>query len=229
VKSALALAATVTLVWASSPVEAKCMQLELRPQILTKKVQLTAEGGGIVVGTMGAGIDDKTERTEDQPTWKIRGGKKLAVPVITTLAPGLVVYSIAAGTGDLVTAKGKRLGTLTRAKKAVPALAAPTIKAIKQSSEIRKWQEQSTLVELDGMVPATAIAMILFDSKGTALTWNIANPGVGAVRVHDHGHCDVSNGTLPPPIGDKVTLAWVDKDGRLSEKSRPIDVIKADE
>jgi len=227
-KSAVALVTAAAMAWLSAPADAKCMQLELRPTLLTTKVQVTPAGGGIVVGTQGAGRDDKTESAADVSKWKIRGGKKLETPVVTTLAPGLVLYSTP-GSGDLVNARSKRLGTLTRTKAALPELEAPKAVTIKHSgSEVRRWQEEDTLVELTGTVPDGAIAMILYDAKGTALTWNIANPGAVAVRVYSFGHCDVANGTRAPSIGDQVTLAWVDRNGRLSPMTKPIAVVKAE-
>lgn len=228
----LAVVALLTLAVTSAPVGAKCMQLELKAQVLTASVEITGDGGGIVVATTGTGIDDKGELPANQTSWKLRVGKTLAdPPVITTLAPGLVLYSpppSAKGNGDLVTRKGKVLARWKRTTAKRAALDAPVIKAIKHTADIHLPMSEDTLVELDGKVPATAIAMILVDNKGTALTWGVANPGVPAVRVYSHGHCDVSNGTLPPSLGDSVTLAWVDKHGRVSPASKPISVIKAE-
>lgn len=228
----LAVVALLTLAVTSAPVGGKCMQLELRPQVLTASVEITGDGGGIIVATTGTGVDDKGEVLAEQKNWKLRAGKTLADPTsITTLAPGLVLYSppaSAKGNGDLVTRKGKVLARWKRTNAKHAALDAPVIKAIKHTADIGKWMSEDTLVELDGKVPATAIAMILVDSKGTALTWGVANPGVPAVRVYSHGHCDVANGTLAPTVGDSVTLAWVDRQGRVSPASKPSAVIQAE-
>ncbi len=232
-KSAVALVAAAALAGMAAPVDAKCMQLELRPHVLNTVATVTPDGGGIVVGMMGAGLDDKTERTEDLPTWRIRAGKSMVPPAITTIAPGLVVYSLPTatrGSGDLVTGKRTRLGSLSRIKAEFGPLVAPRVIAIKHTDEnMGRWKNVDTLVELDGTVPAGVVALVLFDSKGTAITWGVANAGAAAVRVYSSGHCDVSNGTLPPTIGDKVTLAWVGRNGRQSKATRALVVVKAAE
>lgn len=231
-RPAVALVAAAALAWMAAPVDAKCMQLELRPHLLNTEATVTPDGGGIVIGMMGAGLDDKTERTEDLPAWKIRAGKSLVAPATTTLAPGLVVYSLPAttkGSGDLVTGKRKRLGSLSRSKGDYAPLVAPKVLAIKHSADDSKWNNTDTLVELDGVVPGGVVAMVLFDGKGTAITWGVANAGASSVRVYSSGHCEVSNGTKPPTIGDKVTLAWVGRNGRLSKVTTAIAVAKGAE
>ena len=225
-----ALLAAALLVGTVPSVSARCMQLELKAQVLTPSVEVTQDGGGIVVATTGTGSADKGELPASQTSWKLRVGKTISDAVITTLAPGLVLYGPppgAKGSGDLVTSKTKVLARWRRTNAKRAALDAPAVKAIKHLANLTTRMSQDTLVELDGKVPATAIAMILVDSKGTPLTWGVANPGISAVRVYSHGHCDVSNGTLPPTVGDAVTLVWVDKAGRLSASSKPTTITAA--
>lgn len=124
----LALAAVFLLALAN-PAAAKCMQLQLKAQVLTANVEISGEGGGVVVATTGTGMDDKGELPANQASWKLRSGKKLSDPVITTLAPGLVLYGpppTAKGTGDLVTGKSKVLARWKRTNAKRAALAGPS-------------------------------------------------------------------------------------------------------
>jgi len=46
------------------------------------------------------------------------------------------------------------------------------------------------------------------------------------VIVYHSGHCTVEPfGTQPPATGARVVVAWIDRSGRASEPSKPIDIV----
>ena len=227
-----ALVALSSLVTTSAPVAAKCAMDKLRPKILTASVAVPVGGGGIVVGTESVsddivGDDVVGDGEAVQPTWGFLTGRDLSKPVITVIAPGLVVYRVqptTRTTGEL--SDGSHvIATLTVTKDKVAKLPAPKVVSIKQASARvgSTGRSTTTSVQLAGTAPADAVAIVLFDAKRSARSWREVTAGEAVVEVFHHGRCEVlPNGTIESKIGDKVTVAWVDKYGRLSTSSRVV-------
>lgn len=220
----LCAAAAVLSLALASPAAAKCARSGLAPKVLTAEVAVPRGGGGVVVGTEIVPWDGKDEGQAPAKGWGFLTGRDLAAPVITVLAPGLVVYAPppkARITGELTTG-GKVVARLTLTKTVVPALAAPKITSISHSHYYRgRGRSSTTTVRLAGKVPADAVALILADaSTREAQTWGVVQPGEASVVVYAQRRCaSLPDGTIEPAPASKVVLRWVDKYGRVSADS----------
>jgi hypothetical protein len=216
----------------SSPVAAKCARMGQRPVVLTPSVEVPADGGGIVVGTESVTWEQTDEGEAPQKGWGFYTGRDLGQPTITTLAPGLVVYSVPASlrtTGELVGGKGT-VAKLTRTNKKVKLLAAPTLKAVVHASSASgRGRSSTTTVQLDGAAPADAVAMILVDARTKqARSWGAVTAGATSVVVYVSRRCGVlPTGTVESTVGDQVIVRWVDNRGRVSADSTPLAITKA--
>ncbi len=226
------LLALLALVISSSPAAAKCARSGLRPVVLTPKVEVPADGGGIVVGTEAVSWDQIDEGEAPASRWGFLTKSALGEPTITTLAPGLVVYSVPASlvtTGELTNGK-RTVAKLTLTRTKVPLLAAPKVKAATHAtSQSFRARTATTTVQLDGDAPATAVALVIADAKTqTPRSWGTVTAGATEVVVYQSRRCStLPNGTLESAVGDKVVLRWVDNRGRLSAASAPIAIAKA--
>jgi len=208
-------------------VDAKCAMQHQQPKVLTQAVAAPVDGGGIVVGTQSVPYDLPERGEALQPTWGFLTGRDLMQPVITVLAPGLVVYRVQPNTrttGELTDGTAV-IAKLTFTKDKVARLPAPRVKAIRQSTaDDRRWSP-TTSVTLDGTVPADAVAIVLFDAKRKARSWREVTAGASEVEAFARGRCEVvPNGTVESRVGDKVSVAWVDRYGRLSAASKLVTI-----
>ncbi len=208
-------------------VDAKCAMQHQQPKVLTPAVAVPVDGGGIVVGTQSVSYDLPDRGEALQPTWGFLTGRDLMQPVITVLAPGLVVYRVQPNTrttGELTDGTAV-IAKLTFGKDKVARLPAPRVKAIRQSAAgDRRWSP-TTSVTLDGTVPADAVAIVLFDAKRKARSWREVTAGASEVEAFARGRCEVvPNGTVESRVGDKVSVAWVDRYGRLSATSKLVTI-----
>jgi hypothetical protein len=97
-------------------------------------------------------------------------------------------------------------------------LPAPKLMGVVHSDSERT---QETQAELDGAPPADAVALVIFDARHKAKSWGTVAANATTIEVYGQHKCDVlPNGTLASKAGDKVMLAWVDKYGRLSAKTK---------
>lgn len=218
-----ALLALASLVVGSTPAAAKCAMQHQQPKVLTASVAAPVDGGGIVVGTQSVPYDLPEQGEALQKSWGFLTGRDISQPVTTVLAPGLVVYSAqrnTRSTGELNDGT-KVIAKLTQTNDKVAKLAAPRLVAIHQPTFGEKRYRPTTTVTLDGTVPADAVAIVLFDAKHKARSWREVTAGDSEVAAFARGRCEVvPNGTVESRIGDKVSVAWVDKYGRLSPKSK---------
>jgi len=223
-----ALLALASLVATSTPAAAKCAIQHRQPKVLTESVAVPVDGGGIVVGTQSVPYDLPETGEALQKSWGFLTGRDLLQPVIRVLAPGLVVYSVqpkTRTTGEL-TDGTKVIAKLTVTTDKVAKLAAPKVKAIHQPVIGEQRYRPTTTVTLDGTVPADAIAIVLFDARNKARSWREVTAGESEVDAFARGRCAVvADGTIESRVGDKVSVAWVDKYGRLSAKSRLVVVV----
>lgn len=218
----LAAVVLTSLAATSAPVDAKCARMHQQPKVLTASVELPVDGGGIVVGTQNVPYDLPDQGEALQKSWGFLTGRDLMQPVITVIAPGLVVYGVQPNmrtTGELTTGS-KVIAKLTVTKDKVAKLAAPKVKAITHVMARGRFSA-ATNVALDGSAPADAIAMVLFDGNGAARSWREVPPLATMVEVYGNRRCGVlPNGTIESKAGEKVTVAWLDKYGRLSAQSK---------
>jgi len=218
--------ALTALALAPTSADAKCAMDHLQPIVLTKEVAVPADGGGIVVGTMSVSYDETDTGEALQKTWGFLTGRDIMQPVLTVLAPGLVVYGVqptVRTTGELTDEKGAVVAKLAQTQTKVARLAAPKIKAVVHYDDGPNPMRRkvSTKVKLDGAAPADAVAMVLMDRKRTARSWGTVTAGATDVEVYYQYRCKVlPNGTLASKVGDKVIVAWVDKYGRLSATTK---------
>jgi hypothetical protein len=217
----LSIAATLvvaSLVARTPDADAKCAQQFLSPMVLSD-----APNGAIVM------LRSSQHRgtREDIVKWTLRVDGKDVAPVIEVLAPGLSVYRLPKGVaaGELTD------GTTTLAKITASAttkpLPAPKLKAVHHAgSDNGRSRSARTTVSIIGDTPADAIAIVITDAKGKALSYGHLTYGAG-LDPYYHGRCGVlPNGTVEPTVGQMVRIFWVDKYGQASAKSAPIKVAK---
>lgn len=212
----------VALVSAARSADAKCAEQHLVPQ-----VEKDAPNGAIVMTSSAPWDADRV----DASAWKVRANGTEVAPVIVTLAPGLVVYRLPAGTttGELVDGK-TTLATLGVLSTKVAKLPAPAVKAVQHWNNNDKRRSTKTTVTLVGEPPADAVAIVIADAKGKAMSFGKAQAfGRTAgqpLEVFSHSYCSlVPDGTVEPTVGARVTLFWVDKYGQVSAKSAPIKIV----
>jgi hypothetical protein len=200
--------------------DAKCAM-----QHLVAQVQPETSNGAIVM-TISASYGDP--RNDDTSTWKLHADGKDVAPVIDVLAPGLSVYRLPKGVTEGELIDGTKTLVKISATTAKP-LPAPKVKRVKHSEPEpgeRKGSSRTT-VDLVGDVPADAIAIVITDAKGKAMSFGRLAYGAG-LDPYYHGRCGVlPNGTVEPKVGQSVHVFWVDKYGQASAKSAAIKVVKA--
>lgn len=200
--------------------DAKCAMQHLSAEVLPD-----APGGAIVMLTSSS-YDDPG--TDDTSAWKLRVAGQTIAPVIDVLAPGLSVYRVPKGLTEAELTDGTSTLAKIGARTGKP-LPAPVVTSVTHSSpDGGRYRSSRTTAEIRGDVPADAIAVVITDAKGTALSWGRVNVPGAAVTPYFHGRCGVlPNGTVGPKVGSRVRLFWVDKYGRASAKSAAIKVAKA--
>ena len=190
-----------------------------------------AEDGAIVVATAG-GFSGDDEGEALQPSWTFKAGATTAKPVITTPAPGLAVYALPKGvtSAELFDGKASRARATRGTQMIPPPLAAPAVKAIQrtQTALRRGTTNTHTVVTLSGPPPSGAVALVVADAKGTARSYGIVDTGEANITVYSQVRCSVvPKGTVDSKIGDKVTLRYVDKRGRLGAASKAVAITGA--
>jgi hypothetical protein len=207
---------TASLVAFAPSADAKCAMQHLAADVLPD-----APNGAIVM-INSTNYDNPDD--EDVSTWKLRVDGKNVAPVIEVLAPGLSVYRLPTGAtaGELVDGKTTLAKITAQTSKPLPA---PKVKSVKHDKDERSAR---TSVALTGDAPADAVAIVITDAKGTALSWGRVNVYGAGIEPYEHGRCGMlPNGTVEPTVGSSVRLFWVDKYGRASAKSAAIKVAKA--
>jgi hypothetical protein len=212
--------ALVASVIAWSPeADAKCAM-----QHLVAQVQPEVSNGAIVMLISGSYNDP---RTDDTSTWTFRVNDKDVAPVIEKLAPGLSVYRLPKGVTAAELTDGKTTLAKVTATTAKP-LPAPKVKRVEHSApepDERRGSSRTT-VELVGNAPADAIAIVITDANGKALSFGRLAYGSG-IQPYYHGRCGVlPNDTVEPAVGQTVRVFWVDKYGQASAKSAAIKIAK---
>ena len=203
---------------------ADCGLMGLVPKVLTADDAALAPDGGIVVGAVSE--DRGPMENGDiaiQKAWTFAVPAGTITPAIESIAPGLAVYKTSAAAFELKSDQGDVLAKATRTDAKRAKLAAPKVKTLKYDAPFSKRNIVRIEVTVDGGAPAGAIALVLADAKGTPKSWG---PADGAVFYpYSHRDClTLPNGTTPSKKGDKVTLFWVDADGRKSAFTKPMTI-----
>lgn len=209
------------LLLAAHPAHAtSCEEVPPTPKILSAARLQLRPGGGLVLGD----VSGRTYAVDPLTVWRLRGGPALA---LTSIAPGLDVVRTE-GPAILEDDKGT---VLVDARAVVPGaidkrLAAPAPKRVvlrRTGTLVSEYRLEHVIVTVAS--PAEAIALVMYDEHGNAMTWGFAGAGVNEVMVYEGGSCGTNaKGTRGPWGTDKVRFAWLDVSGRLSAKSKPITV-----
>jgi hypothetical protein len=136
------------------------------------------------------------------------------------------VYRLPAAAGDATLLDGTNVIAKVTTIRTQPAqLTAPKVKGVRHEKTIGRRASAYTMVALDGAVPEGVVAMVLADAKGKARSFGLVSKDAKEVTVYAHPRCGVvPNNTVESKVGDKVTLFWVDANGRRSPASRAVTV-----
>ena len=230
-----ALAAAAAIAAAADPeATAKCQRTELGPVVLTKPDAKLPRDGGILVGWENSTTAEQTKGDPSvQPTWTaIANGKPIAL-ALTTLAPGLTLYTPAKpAVGKLALADAKHTVLATVIVGGSPADAKTALDAPKVTHAFLKtfnegrMHDQTSLTAAVESVPDAAVALVVYSHIGPAHAASfgrVPHDKQGATTVlvaASAGHC----GRNPPDteaalVGGKITFAWVDAAGHVSPQS----------
>lgn len=216
----------------TQPVAAEpCAMMGLESRALRPDTSVSPEGG-IVIGELPTMIND-TKPTPDRSSWKVRVKGKEVTAKVDPIAPGLVVYRPPAGatTYEVMNAKNKRAAQGKLAKGTAAALLdAPRVTAVVSGESHGRHPSVFVNVEIEGVPPKTAIALVLSKAKGAALSWGQVSPEASVVNVYSTGGGCVSkfsDGTVVAQPGELVVAFWVDELGRRSRVSPTVVVDKA--
>lgn len=238
-KAAALLIAAIAAMAPARSAAADCAPASLAHQVLSHGGDELPASGGVLVGwttsndwKQGAARVDPAGHAD----WRFLVGKRKVRPRLEQLAPGLAVYRPARVTGSkpqkmiLIDGKGGKLLTLKAgSKKRAFRADAPAVKSITMTRQLqRRGEHVEALAELDGAVPAEAVALIVYDDAGAAISWvNVRGATATSLLVYTSpGGCGVNPpGMTAPAAGTSVTLAWVDTFGRVSKRSAAVSVV----
>lgn len=242
---ALGVALAAALVLAPLEVDAKCAMAVMQHVVVTHAADEIPAGGGVLIGWEQSREYEAGARSGDPAMnkgWKFRVRKRNLAAKATQLAPGLVVYTplrLAKGRQagvQLIGAKGVKIGTFTfgskTSKKATRAITdAPSPRSLKViHSRDGRSMKTDGVVELDTAPPKGAYGLILYEvtaSGATAIAWNLViDSAATTITVYDGpGRCGAEPDTARAPAGGAVVeLAWVDRFGRVSPRSKQVTV-----
>jgi len=233
--ASLAVIATMVSL-APATLDAKCAFVEPKSQVITPADTVIEDGGGVLVVATGYPRDN--EESDKQPTWRFAASGKRFEPVMERLAPGLVVYKPAPGlTASAFVLENDKHQPQIAVKRSdtrnAPKLAAPVIRSVDAMQADRgRFSSTSVTVHLPAPAPSGAMLLVIYgvDERGnrTARSYGQVHAGDKDVIVYHSGHCSFPpKGTLSSAPGETVAVAWIDRSGRASEPSRPINVVAA--
>jgi hypothetical protein len=198
---------------------ADCAMVGLTPKVLTPAN--TTITGGVVVGSVGLdGGKLETGEIAVQKGWKLKKGK----PTITTLAPGLALYSAPAD-DELFDAAGT---SLLKFKVATTksALTALTITKATHSGKSGGYHTPERVrLDLASPLPTSAVAVILTDAKGAPRSWWKVEAASKEIYGFYQSDCTpLPNGTQLSKPGDSIKIQYVDASGAVSPLSTAITI-----
>jgi hypothetical protein len=211
-----ALAAVALLAPASA--RADCALWGLTPKVVTPANAVVSSDGGIVVAAVAEPRADLlTGDPAIQPTWRLRIGSDLVTPPIEPLAPGLAVYRVAAANSyklELEDAKHQPLATVRPARSAGDPLDAPKVKRIWFDAPRSRHSLDRVAVELDGLAPAKAIALVLAARANRSR----ALDGTGRRCTYAAGGLPAERRRCRRPA--TARCSWIDDAGRKTVASK---------
>ncbi|HEV7554782.1 MAG TPA: hypothetical protein VGO00_04955, partial [Kofleriaceae bacterium] len=158
---------------------ADCAFSGLAAKVITPANTIVPGDGGIVVAAV---VDHKGSLAPGDeavhPGWRLRVGPDLLKPPIEVIAPGLAIYRVAVANAfkvELETDKHEVVGTVRPARGSGDPLAAPQVKRAWFEPNKSRHGAERVGVELDGAVPAGAIALVVADAKGTPRSWTLVD------------------------------------------------------
>jgi hypothetical protein len=211
-----------------SAADADCALSGLAPKVINDgNASFPADGAFVVAAVQqGHGKLDPGDITVHSE-WTLHVDGKPIAPKIDTIAPGLSLYRVDGRTGTLRLEDGARKSLATGkavAAKRTP-FPAPVVKKLTNTAG-GYHRNAAITAELDGAVPGGAIAIVMYDEKGTPRSWGLVTAGK-PITPFLHTYCGtLPNGTLGSKVGDKVKLAWVDEAGRVSPTSKVIEIVR---
>ena len=218
--------ASIALV--SSSAAGDCAFSGLAAKVITPANAIVPGDGGIVVAAVTDHHGALSPGDEAvHPGWRLRVGPDLLKPPIEVIAPGLAIYRVAVANAfkvELENDKHEVVGTVRPARGSGDPLAAPQLKRAWFEPNHSRHGSERVGVEVDGAVPATAIALVVADAKGTPRSWTLVDGQ--ALYPYTSASClALPNGTIGTKAGDTITVFWVDAGGRRSAASKPIHVL----
>ncbi len=205
---------------------ALCVRVAQHPTVLNDAVAAPPEGGLVVSTTVDGVGPDEGEAL--QPTWQFKTSTGSEKPDMVALAPGLVLYRLPPSVTAAELHDGtKARATVTSVSGKIAELAAPSVSTIRHTTRRGlRGNFASVQVALRTPVPTDALALVVFSANGKrARSFASVSGGATDVVVYAQQRCSaLPNGTVESKVGERVTVRWVDKFGRLSAPSKPIKI-----
>jgi len=201
-----------------------CAMIEYRPDVLTPAATNLGPHGGVVIAQLA--FAERVTETRSE-TWRFRTGSHTTPPAITTLAPGLAVYTPSLRNASVVLEAGdhKDLVAVSAIGGSIAELAAPAIKVVKFAESRGRHSSASGWAELTGDPPDGAVALVVFDKAGKARSFGTVVKNAKQVTIYSSSDCGGPfPGTIVSKPGDEIRLAWVDARGALSKQTGAIRV-----
>jgi hypothetical protein len=216
----------------STDAGAKCAQTELRPTLLTPDGTKLPADGGVLVGYESRMPEDYTRPARGlTPSYTAVDGKASVELSARPIAPGVFVYTPkGSGTGPITVMDDKiKIGTFPRGATDKNDLPAPdATKGFVHVENGHRYERLTFNVEV-AAVPDAAFAVITYDDRGKAISFEIVpHDKAGKTTILPYvspPRCSFDpEGTDSPGLGTKVTIAWVDRFGRVGKPSKVITV-----
>jgi hypothetical protein len=221
---------TVMLSAATTAHAGDCADTGLVPTVLTPANAAIDDAGGVAVGL----ITSPSARAIPELgklAWQFHENKLREPPRITTLAPGLAVFTPKHGERAL-DLEDDHQKVLVRVAfehpdyDDMPIDAAPSVtRATYASTSGRRSSTQTTTLDLAAPAPANIVAIIASTTAGKPKSWARLAPGATSVVIWSAQTCrGEAPGTERSGAGSQIVLVFVNSRGHTSLPSNPITV-----
>jgi hypothetical protein len=224
----------VLLVALLAPVPAnagECAVMDPTATPVTLNDSVIEDGGGVVVGIGFTGQKTHGGDIVTQPGWRFRDGGKLVAPTIDKIAPGLAVYRLPASMSQtymLENDKHAAVVTVRRSKDRDAAVLAAPMPTGGEHMAVVTPRDRSDFVTVHLIAPAPrgAMALVIYGPDGTPRSFGpVPDNAKDVVVYRSRGRCALDvPGEVATHVGDHVSVAWLDLSGRLSARSRAIEI-----
>jgi hypothetical protein len=222
----LALLGAALLVAAAHPADASCAYIETVDQLVSGDGILALDGA-ILIGHGPRGPGPKhAPKAED---WKVVDGSGAPVDVkIVELAPGIRAFVRAKpgkpATKIVVKDDAGDIGTFTNKDVKLELTTAPSGSNARVTTA-QAFRGMSTTFQLDlASVPDAATYVVITGKRGNSSAAVVPH-ATGATTVMPFtsgGHCGGRSAGAAPDDGEELTLAWMDRYGRMGPTSKSI-------